>query len=226
MPSPQEIQEDILKTAEYAAKQDAEKNREATQFAHKILDEILAFLRPGVKESEVKAYGLSRFEAHNVERPWHSPYIRFSEHTLMTYYNKAKEDRVLGETDIAFADIGVVRNGIEGDAGRTVVFGKNEVFTGLRDASEKIFYDTLEYWKQKDPTGEELHAHADALTKKAGFVFNLDPASHLIGTFPHRGWKHGLNHFPGKIVKGVWILEIQIRHPELPYGAFFEDILL
>lgn len=25
---------------------------------------------------------------------------------------------------------------------------------------------------------------------------------------------------------GVWILEIQIKHPELPYGAFFEDLLI
>lgn len=25
--------------------------------------------------------------------------------------------------------------------------------------------------------------------------------------------------------QGLWILEIQIAHPDLPYGAFFEDLL-
>ena len=25
---------------------------------------------------------------------------------------------------------------------------------------------------------------------------------------------------------GLWILEIQIAHPQLPYGAFYEDLLI
>ncbi|NDG05259.1 MAG: hypothetical protein EB121_07950 [Alphaproteobacteria bacterium] len=56
--------------------------------------------------------------------------------------------------------------------------------------------------------------------------FNLDPAGHLIGAFPHRGWKEGLNNFPEAVVPGTWILEIQVRHPTLPFGAFYEDLLL
>ena len=54
----------------------------------------------------------------------------------------------------------------------------------------------------------------------------LAPAGHLIGSFPHLGWKEGLNNYPYLPEPGIWILEIQIRHPELPYGAFYEDVLL
>ena len=30
---------------------------------------------------------------------------------------------------------------------------------------------------------------------------------------------------PFKSASGLWVLEIQIRHPERPFGAFFEDLL-
>lgn len=221
-----QIAEDIEKTDQYIVRQDVEKSIEAGKFAHKVLDEILAFVRPGMQESEVKNYAFSRYEAHAVEKPWHMPYIRFGKHTLLTYRDKAKEDLALGENDIAFVDIGIVKNGIEGDAGRTIVFGANEVFHKLANASQTIFSQVVDYWKQNDPNGQELYEAVRIGAEKQGFVLNLDTAGHLIGAFPHKGWKRGLNHFPDKVKKGGWVLEVQIRHPELPYGAFFEDLLI
>lgn len=220
-----QIADDVENTAQYVARQDVVQSIEADRLAHRILDEILAFIRPGMRESEIKDHAFKRYEAHEVERPWHMPYIRFGEHTLLIYRDKAKEDCVLGETDIAFADIGIVKNGVEGDAGRTVVFGNNEIFQKMADASKSIFDEMTAYWRANGPTGEEFHAEICAAAERHGFVFNLEPAGHLIGTFPHKGWKHGMNHFPGKLVRGVWVLEIQIRHPELPYGAFYEALL-
>ena len=64
------------------------------------------------------------------------------------------------------------------------------------------------------------------LAKEAGFDFNLNPAGHLIGSFPHKGWKEGLNTYPYVPEPGYWILEIQIRHTEKSYGAFYEAVLL
>ena len=224
--SQKDLETDFSNTDAYIGKQDAGKNREATELAHFILDEILAFIKPGIKESEVKAFSEERFEAHHIERPWHLPYIRFGENTLMTFRNKATNDLILEANDIAFADIGIVREGVEGDAGRTVAFGSDPLFHDLQKASELIFTEAVAFWKQNNPTGEALYEFTHSLAKKRGFVFNLDPAGHLIGTFPHRGWKRGINHYPHTIATGVWILEIQIRHPTLPYGAFFEDILI
>lgn len=217
--------EDLAATRAYVSQQDVAIAIDRAKLAHKILDEIFNFVRPGVRESEVTAYADSCFRAHAIDRIWHKPYIRFGEHTLLTYRNKANVDRVLAEQDIAFIDIGVVRDGVEGDAGRTVTFGANKIFQALADASKNIFNEIVDYWKKHDPSGEELYLHTHAIAKKLGVVFNLDPAGHLIGAFPHKGWKKGLNHFPEKIGKGTWILEIQIRHPELPYGAFYEDLL-
>jgi methionine aminopeptidase len=226
MDSNARIAEDIEKTSQYISCQDIEKSIAAGKLAHQVLDEILAFIRPGIKESEVKNYAFSRYEFHALQRPWHMPYIRFGQHTLLTYRDKPKEDRTLGENDIAFADIGIVKDDIEGDAGRTVVFGANEIFNKLADASQTIFAKAAAYWRQQDPQGTHLYTAIEQMTQQVGLAFNLDTAGHLIGTFPHKGWKQGLNHFPDKAKKGAWVLEIQIRHPELPYGAFFEDLLI
>jgi len=221
-----ETADDIKKTAAYIARQDIGKSVEAGKLAHLILDEILAFTKPGMRESEVKAFAFARYEAHQIERPWHMPYIRFGAHTLLLYKDKAKEDLTLGETGIAFADIGIVKDGIEGDAGRTISFGANPDFQKIIDASKQLFDEGVAFWRRENPTGEELHREIEDMARKQGFVFNLDPAGHLIGAFPHKGWKKGLNHFPLKAEKGVWVLEIQIRHPNLAYGAFFEDLLI
>lgn len=129
------------------------------------------------------------------------------------------------QEDIAFVDIGIVKEKVEGDAGRTVVFGDHPIFLALRDASERIFKEARAFWQERNPPGIALYEFIHEAAGKRDVVFNLDPAGHLIGAFPHRGWKKGINHFPQPIAPGCWILEIQIRHPELPYGAFFEDLL-
>jgi hypothetical protein len=51
-------------------------------------------------------------------------------------------------------------------------------------------------------------------------------AGHRIADFPHTARRRGsiekLEYIPAT---NRWILEIQIRHPEKPFGAFFEDLL-
>ena len=219
------LAERIAKTGEYCAEQNVSAAIEQAKLAHLILDEVLAYLRPGVLESQVKEYAQQCFAKHGIERTWHPPYARFSEHTILTFQEKAKEDRALQEEDIAFVDLGIVRGGIEGDAGRTITFGNNDVLKHLADASQTIFKQAVQFWKANNPSGIELYEHIYALADKSGVKWNLDPAGHLIGAFPHKGWKRGINHFPEKIEAGKWILEIQIRHPELPIGSFYEDLL-
>ena len=215
----------IKKAHAYAGQQCIQDAIASAKLAHTILDEIIASIRPGHKESDVRDYALACFERHDIERTWHQPYIRFGSHTLLTFMDKAKEDRVLGRDDIAFVDIGIVKNGIEGDAGRTIVMGERAEFTHLAKASEGIFKNAAAFWKKENPSGIRLYEYIHELAHTLGVDFNLDPAGHLIGAFPHKGWKRGINHFPEHIEAGKWILEIQIRHKELPYGAFYEDLL-
>lgn len=217
--------ERIAKTHEYCAEQNISLAIQQAKLAHSILDEVLNYIRPGMLESEVKEFAQQCFARHGIERLWHPPYARFREHTLLTFQEKAKEDRVLQEEDIAFVDLGIVRNGIEGDAGRTIVFGDNPILKHLAETSHSIFKKAVEFWKSNNPSGIELYEYIYALANTSGVKWNLDPAGHLIGAFPHRGWKRGINHFPEKIESGKWILEIQIRHPELSIGSFYEDLL-
>lgn len=220
-----DISDRIQRTHDYTAKQDTDSAVIQAKLAHHILDEIIAFTRPGVKESEVREYALSRFEAHDIESMWHPPYIRFGEHTLLTFMDKAKEDFILQEHDIAFIDIGIVKNGIEGDAGRSFTYGNDPICDHLISASQTLFHEARDFWEKNNPIGTVLYEHIHATAKKMNVHFILDPAGHLIGTFPHKGWKRGLNHFPEYITSGTWILEIQIRHPEKSVGAFYEDLL-
>ena len=215
----------IARTHQYNARQDTIKNIAAAKLAHHLLDEIIAQIKPGVRESEIKQYALDCFARHGIEKTWHPPYVRFGEHTLLTFQDKAQKDRMLAETDIAFVDIGIVLEGIEGDAGRTVTFGGNGLHEKLQKASERIFHDARAFWRAENPSGIALYERIHTLAKEGGLVFSLDPAGHLIGEFPHQGWKRGINHFPESVEAGKWILEIQVRHPELPVGAFYENLL-
>lgn len=219
------LAERLARTSDYCAAQDAEAAIASAKLAHALLDEVLAALRPGMRESEVKLFAQACFTRHGIERVWHPPYARFGEHTLLTFQDRATDDRVLQEEDIAFVDLGIVKDGIEGDAGRTVVFGNHAELHRLAEASQGIFAQAAEFWRATNPTGIALYEHIYALAAQWHLQWNLDPAGHLIGAFPHKGWKRGINHFPERIEPGKWILEIQLRHPELPFGAFYEDLL-
>lgn len=223
--SPDKTAERLERTERYVREQDTVKNIAAARLAHRLLDGILAEVKPGVSESEIKAYAIEHFKRHGIERTWHPPYVRFGANTLLTFMDTAKDDLVLQENDIAFIDIGIVYENIEGDAGRTLVFGDHPTYAALKAASENIFHQARAFWKERNPTGIALYEYIHALAERAGFQFCLDPAGHLIGEFPHRGWKRGINHFPKTVDAGTWILEIQVRHPTQPCAAFYENLL-
>ncbi|NQY80289.1 MAG: aminopeptidase P family protein [Candidatus Caenarcaniphilales bacterium] len=218
----------IAKTIEdYAAEQDIEKILESRAKARTLLNEIKAVIKPGIKES--KAYSLTEeiYKKHNVTKSWHKPYIRFGENTLLTYADRAEEDLVLKEEDIAFIDIGPIFGDIEADLGETLVFGNNKIHQELKQASKELFKEGDNFYKDKNPSGSEMYDFLVEKTKSYGFEFNLGNCGHLIGLFSHSAcYKDGMRYFTEKMQPGIWILEIQIRHPEIKAGAFFEDILL
>lgn len=218
-------QETIEKTRHYMGQQQAAAAARSAVTAKQMLDEIARHIKPGVKESEIQAFSKNLFKENGL-RTWHLPYVRFANHTLLTFKDKTTDDYILQENDIAFVDIGIVEEEIEGDIGDTYVFGIQHEHVRLQQAARTIFRDAENHWHTTNCTGIELYKHILATAEKLDVLFNLDPAGHLIGTFPHRGWKEGLNHYPEPVLPGTWILEIQIKHPRLPYGAFYEDLLL
>ncbi len=211
---------------EYTEKQVLEKTKHAAKVAHDLLKVICLEIKPGMTESKAKIKALELHEKFGISKNWHNPYIRFGTNTVLTFKDKSGSDNILQEEDIAFIDIGPIVDGVEGDAGCTVVFGNNKLFCNLEEQSEKIFQLGVDFWRKNKPTGIELYGYVQKETTKAGYIFNLDPAGHLIGSFPHKGWKEGLHTYPYCPEPGYWILEIQIKHPEKSFGAFYEAVLL
>ena len=217
--------------AKYSEKQAVALTQAAHQQAWQLLEEVATFLRPGVTEAEAVAFAHTAAERMGIAKNWHKPYINFGSHTLKTAYDKRPEEIfTLGEEDIAYIDLGPVINvdgfSIEGDVGQTFVFGDRPLFHQLKAASETIYQQARQFWKDHNPTGIALYQHIEQLAQQAGFQLNLEPAGHLIGSFPHSGWREGLNHYPFPAEAGLWILEIQLRHPTEPFGAFYEAVLL
>jgi hypothetical protein len=60
-----------------------------------------------------------------------------------------------------------------------------------------------------------------------GWRVNLEMKGHRASDFPHAIHKADkLADFDQRPSPGPWILEIRIAHPQRPFGAFFEDLLV
>ena len=216
--------------AAYSIQQAIAMTQAAEQKAWKIIKDMAALLKPGLTEAKLRELTPDIFAAHGADKAWHQSYLYFGSHSITTFRDtKPTESLSLKENDIVTLDIGPIFTiegvQVEGDVGQTFVLGDNPLFHQLKKASEEIFQQARTYWQQNQPTGIELYQYIHQLTQQASFVFHLEPAGHLIGSFPHKGWKEGLSHYPFIPEPGIWILEVQLRHPTQPYGAFYEAVL-
>ncbi len=220
------VTEQLPEVAQYTQLQNVERNTQAYRKAEELLVKIAEALTPGMTETQAREHAMAIFAAHGVTTHWHRPYIYFGSNTLMTFLDKPVEEKTLQASDIVYIDIGPVIDGVEGDTGKTFVYGEDPLFLNLQYQSEQIFSLARQFWREHQPTGIALYQHVAKLAEEAGLLFHLDPAGHLIGEHPHLGWKKGLNHYAYYPEPGMWILEVHVRHPEKPYGAFYESILV
>ncbi len=162
-----------------------------------------------------------------MDRHWHSPLIRFGEETLKGFRQPVDETRQLEDDDIYFVDLGVIWDGLEGDAGDTFTVGEDKQKAACAQAARQVWHSVAEHWRETRATGTALHDFAAQETNRRGWAFNHDILGHRLSDFPHAIYKAGwLSDFEKSPTAGLWILEIQISHPELPYGAFYEDLLI
>lgn len=187
---------------------------------------IAEALRPGMREEQANAVAAQVFAELGFERIWHPTHIRFGANTLKLYKESSDPDVVLGDSDLFFIDIGPVWDGHEGDYGDTYVLGDAPEHHAIAAAAREIFREVAARWRT-GCSGRELYAFAEEATRARGYVLNLGAPGHCLGDFPHAVHKAGklaaAEFVPSP---GLWVLEIQIRHPQLPIGAFFEDLLL
>jgi hypothetical protein len=90
-----------------------------------------------------------------------------------------------------------------------------------------IFDDVAARWRAAGLTGQALYAYAAERATALGWQLNLEMNGHRLSDFPHAAFHKGpLAEAPFTPTGGLWVLEIQIRHPERPFGAFYEDLLV
>ena len=205
--------------------------RVAQQQSWAALTKIAAKIEPGMTEAVARQLAIDILQQSGVERLWHPVIIRFGVNTCKIYSEPSEKNTVLQDNDIFFIDLGPVYAGHEGDVGATFMVGQDPKlqpqFQRCADAAQQLFERVRARWLQQDCSGEQLYQFASEQAQAMGYQLNLAIKGHRICDYPHKLYAGGnLGDFGGTPRAGVWVLEIQIKHPTLPIGAFYEDVLL
>jgi Xaa-Pro aminopeptidase len=191
------------------------------------MDRIARAVKPGMLEEDAVAGGRKILKEMGLLRGWHGVRVRFGPNTLKVFRAPSEPGVVLRENDIFFVDIGPVWQRWEGDAGNTYVVGADTDMHRCKCDVRVLFDHVRAKWRADSLTGRDLYDFANAEARAMGWQLNLDTAGHRLADFPHEALCSGsLAAVDFAPTAGLWVLEIQIRHPERPIGAFYEDLLL
>lgn len=129
----------VIKTA-----RDLELMRPACWIARQVLDEVCAFIRPGVTTREVDAFAASRIKAYGARSAFLG-YRKFPCHLCISVNEEVVHGvagpRRLNFGDIVSLDVGVIYNGFVGDLARTVAVGGCSLEAQrLMDVTEEALY--------------------------------------------------------------------------------------
>lgn len=201
--------------------------RVAQQHSWVVLAQIAAAIKPGMTEAIARQLAKDLLQQSGVERLWHPVIIRFGVNTCKIYSEPSEKDTLLQENDIFFIDLGPVYVGHEGDVGATFVVGNNVEQQHCAAAAQELFERVRRHWLLAQCSGSDLYQYAEQQAAALGYELNLAIKGHRLCDYPHKLYAGGnLGDFGGTPRPGVWVLEIQIKHPTLPIGAFYEDVLL
>ena len=188
---------------------------------------IAAAVTVGMTEEEARASAGKVLVGCGLRRGWHQVLVRFGRNTTLTFGAPSTAGVRLGENDIFFVDIGPIWEGCEGDAGETFVTGNDAQMHRCREDARRIFHLVRRKWLNEKLTGKALYEYASRTAAELGWTLNLDLSGHRLSEFPHSAHYDGTLAEVGFVPRPfLWVLEIQIRHPEREFGAFFEDLLL
>lgn len=198
----------------------------ARERAWAALRDIASRIRPGMTEPEAGDIAKERLETAGMDRIWHPSILRFGANTLKTFRQRSAPDTVLGDNDIFFIDLGPVFDRHEGDVGDTFVVGGDPTMHACAEAARELFRRGEARWRE-GVTGVALYDYVGSEAEAMGWRLNHATKGHRVGDYPHAVHKAGnLGDFDATPVPGLWILEVQIAHPTLPIGAFYEDLLM
>lgn len=206
---------------------DIQRMQRAREKSWAALHGIRARMRTGISEDEARVEAAEVFRELGMERLWHPVLIRIGANTIKTYRQKSDPAVRLGENDSYFIDLGLVFDGHEGDVGDTFVVGDAPQRQACAEAARALFHEVADAWRTRQLSGQALYAFADERAEAMGYRLNHAIKGHRVSDFPHAIHKGGdLGALDATPASGLWILEIQMRHPTEPFGAFYEDLLM
>ena len=209
----------------FGEKFDLEKFYHARDVARDMTFELASLITPGMVEDDALSLYKKICLKHGVQKNWHMPKLRFGPNTLKTF-KEPSDPYTLQDEDIFYVDIGPVVDGHEADYGETFTIGSNYDHKHVADCSQKLFHMVRDHWKENKTRGPALYDWTKIRAKELGYHLNMGSDGHRIGDFPHHVFfKGAIIECDEELLPDAWILEIQLDHPKLKFGAFFEDIL-
>jgi Xaa-Pro aminopeptidase len=200
---------------------------EARRRTRQAIHRIAAVVLPGMFEEEAVQHARQVLKDSEMIRGWHGIHVRFGVNTLKQFGEPSEPGVKLQENDIFFIDIGPVWQKWEGDGGESFVVGTDpEMQRAVQDVRE-LFERVKNRWLVEQISGRDLYQYADEQARNMGWELNLDMSGHRLSDFPHKALHTGsLAEVAFTPTEGLWVLEIQIRHPRRLFSAFYEDLLL
>lgn len=191
------------------------------------LKEIAARITPGMTEESAVELAADVLSQAELRTGWHRTVVRLGRNTLKSFDEPSESGIVLKESDIFFVDIGPVFRGHESDVAISVAVGADTEMKAAASDVRKIWEQVRRGWKRNRLTGADLYGLAEVSARQMGWVLNLKLKGHRLSEYPHRArYDERLADVGFCPAPGLWVLEIQIRHPRRDFGAFFEDLLL
>ena len=212
----------IYKTAEEIAVM-----RQSNQIVARVLTELKALVRPGIRTRELDAYAEGRARELGAV-PAFKGYRGYPA-SLCTSVNEEiihgiPSDRPLKEGDIIGLDFGVLFEGFYGDAAVTVPVGSvGQTARRLIEVSEAAFYKGLEQMKRGNRISDISHAIQEYVEGE-GFSVIRSFVGHGIGHSPHEEPQVPNFGPPGRGPKIKEGLTLAIE-PMIAAGDWQEEIL-
>jgi methionyl aminopeptidase len=129
------------------SERDIEAMRASGEVAAAVLDEVAAFIQPGVTTREIDEYAASRIRVHGGKSAFLG-YKKYPCHVCLSVNEEVVHglagERRLQFGDIVSVDVGVVYHGFIGDNARTVPVGGCDVLSQkLIDVTERALYEGI-----------------------------------------------------------------------------------
>lgn len=200
--------------------------QKAQQRALAVMQQVASTFQPGLRESEATLMVRHALDQAGASAHWHPAIVRFGKNTTKIYSEASEPDLVLQPNDVFFIDIGPVFEQHEADVGATYAVGQDPLHQQLMTAVEEVFEVVADAWRTTGASGPTLYQIAESTAAALGYQLNHQIKGHRVGDFPHKLYASGqLGAELDDLRPGIWVLEIQLRHPQLAIGAFKEQVL-